>query len=159
MGWSARNLPHALFQGLSKVVITSVPPLSTWSLSGAKAQLCSHLYLPQLLVDLRSCVVPICGVYWDSSSIPTLGASVWSVIASCGHHDVSALWRRGGSKCPCTCWEQILQANLRELHGWERQLKPREIWRDGAYTVFTPYLVLGWNHSGSLWSGWGWPCP
>lgn len=108
-------------------------------------------------------MAPLYGVRWDSSSIPpTLGASACSVIASRGRHDMFILflvkvWHR--TKCPCTCWEWILQANLRELHGWEHQLKPWEIWRDGAYTVFTPYSVLGWNHSGSLWSGWAWPCP
>lgn len=84
---------------------------------------------------------------------PTLGASAWSAIASCGRHDVFTLSPvKGGSKCPCTCWERILQANLRELHGWEHHLKPWEMWRDGAYEgnhiVFTPNSVLGWNHSG-----------
>lgn len=59
---------------------------------GTKAQPCSHLHLPQLLVGSRSCLAPIYGVCWDSSLIPpTLGALAWSVIASCGHHDVFTL--------------------------------------------------------------------
>ncbi|XP_058699755.1 insulin-like growth factor 2 mRNA-binding protein 2 isoform X5 [Poecile atricapillus] len=60
-------------------------------------------YIPdeELLVGPRSCMAPIRGVCWDSSLIPsTLGASAWSVITSCGHHDVFTLSTVKG-------WQQV----------------------------------------------------
>lgn len=109
-----------LVQGPHHLSASIQPFRGAWSLSGTMALLCPHLHQPQLLMHPRSCVAPIYGVCWDSSLIPlTLGASAWSVIASRGRHDVFALPPAKGWRVSLYLLGTILQANLRELQGWE----------------------------------------
>lgn len=76
-----------------------------------------------------------------------------------GHHGLST-WPEGASVSIIALHGPLSTSLLLE----QLQLKPREIWRDGAYEgnhalSSLPAQCLDGTTLGSFWSGWGWLCP